>query len=74
MSSNLVNDNINKIAGALWKEIILQREEIITSFIAKYGCLPDEIIQIHQITPDGESRWIVRKMTEEEKKSLRVGI
>ena len=40
-------------------EIYANREEILTAFIAKYGCHPDEIEQVCQI--EGmETRWYIR--------------
>jgi hypothetical protein len=43
--------------------IIEQREEIITAFIAKYGCQPDEIEQVEE-RYDGLTKWYVRKKDE----------
>lgn len=40
--------------------ILKQREEILTAFIAKYGYDPDKIEQITENTVDG-MKWYVRK-------------
>lgn len=48
------------------KEIILQREEILRAFIAKYGFEPDRAIQIEQRMPDGTTHWFIRRMGDEE--------
>jgi hypothetical protein len=43
-----------------------QREEILTAFVAKYGCGPDECEQVVQRSPDGEKYWVrLRKRGEE---------
>lgn len=42
------------------RAIIMQREEIIRAFIAKYGCQPNEIEQIEELTETGR-RWYLRK-------------
>jgi len=39
------------------KEIMDQREEILTAFIAKYGYEPDEVVQIETVRPDGTRTW-----------------
>jgi len=41
-------------------KIIEQREEILSAFIAKYGCQPDEIVQVEQHTANGV-RWYLVK-------------
>lgn len=48
------------------KEIINNREEILRAFVAKYGCGPDEIIQVMQKTEDGGIKFCVRARSEEE--------
>lgn len=40
-----------------YKEIMDQREEILFAFVAKYGCGPDELIQIEQRMNDGSTKW-----------------
>lgn len=37
--------------------ILMQREEIMRAFIAKYGCHPDQVVQIEEKQPDGSMRW-----------------
>ena len=48
-----------------YKQVLEQREEILKAFVAKYGCEPDEIVQVHQ-WKDGASRWYVEKKTKPE--------
>ncbi len=49
-----------KIFDNLITSIYEQREQIITGFIAQYGCKPDEIEQVVQYTGN-EIKWFVRK-------------
>ena len=48
------------------EEIMGQREDVLRAFIAKYGFEPDRAIQIEQRTPDGTTRWFIRRMSDEE--------
>jgi len=43
-----------------YKQVLEQREEILKAFVAKYGCEPDEMVQVHQ-WKEGASRWYVEK-------------
>ncbi len=45
------------------KLVYQQKEEILTAFIAKYGCDPDEIEQVEWKKSLGETIWFVRKKT-----------
>jgi hypothetical protein len=46
-----------------WHRVMEQRDEIMEAFIAKYGCQPDEIVQIQQPAWPGShlQTWSVRK-------------
>jgi hypothetical protein len=46
--------------NSILKSILEQREEILTAFIAKYGCQPDEAEQITQHDKDGNIIYYVR--------------
>jgi chorismate mutase len=46
-----------------------QREEILEAFIAKYGCEPQDLVQIIQQTEEG-IKFFVRVRTHEEKRML----
>jgi len=48
-----------------YKQVLEQREEILKAFVAKYGCEPDEIVQVHQ-WKEGSSRWYVEKKSKSE--------
>lgn len=56
MSQNDIKDLLQKIYE--------QREEILTAFIAKYGCGPDECEQVVQLSPDGEKYWVRLRVRE----------
>jgi hypothetical protein len=51
-------DKLHEITKGILKDIYAQREEILTAFIAKYGCGPDECEQVVQHTSDGEKYWV----------------
>ena len=42
------------------QQIYAQREEILTAFVAKYGCGPEEAVQVQRQTPDGMRWWVER--------------
>ena len=42
------------------RSIMTQREEILTAFIAKYGCDPSKIEQVMEFTHD-KVIWYIRK-------------
>jgi len=51
-----------KLAEDIIKAILRQREEIITAFIAKYGCGPEECYQTEQIMHNPLThRWFVER-------------
>lgn len=50
-----------KLAQERWDEILSQREEILSAFIAKYGGDPDEMIQYVEYLPNGDIKWWVSK-------------
>lgn len=56
--SKILNDTLTRIMG--------QREEILTAFVAKYGCQPERVVQIEQTDEVGNTYWYVREMTEGE--------
>lgn len=47
-------------------EVMLQREEILRAFVAKYGFEPDRIVQMSQRMTDGTTCWWVYRRTDEE--------
>lgn len=52
------------------REVMAQREEILTAFIAKYGFEPDEIEQCEQRMDDGTTRYFVRKRVPTEQEAI----
>jgi hypothetical protein len=50
--SDRVNQELERVAA--------QREEILEAFIAKYGCGPDDLVQVEQRTEDGCRWWVER--------------
>jgi hypothetical protein len=48
----------DKEVKAILEKIYEQREEILTAFVAKYNCQPDECVQVIQHTYDKEKYWI----------------
>jgi hypothetical protein len=56
-----------QLAGA-WRAVLDQREEILRAFVAKYGCQPDEIMQVEERS-DNQVRWYVTHKTQPKRKS-----
>jgi|SRR6185312_1875692 len=52
---------LRDIAATAYQKAMEQREEILTAFIAKYGCQPDEMEQVELRHKDGGIIWCVRK-------------
>lgn len=48
------------------RNIIAQREEVLSAFVAKYGWEPERTVQVTRTMPTGETHWYVRRMTDEE--------
>lgn len=46
-----------------------QREEILEAFLAKYGCQPDEIVQIEKRTENGWRWWVERQNVDEARRA-----
>ncbi len=46
------------------KEVMDQREEIMTAFIAKYGCEADEIVQVEWRKSVSELLWFLVRRTD----------
>lgn len=63
-------DSMKKYIKSITDKIYEQREEIITAFIAKYGCGPEEIVQECKHDKTGGFTWRIRSATEEEKANL----
>ena len=42
-------------------EVMQNREEILTAFIAKYGCEPDQVEQIMEKDSQDKLHWYVKK-------------
>jgi len=61
-----MKDILNEAIKKTLEKIYAQREEILTAFIAKYGCDPDHVVQIEEYVYDGSTSWYVRKMSDEE--------
>lgn len=55
---------MKRTGDMMYAAVMKQREQIITAFIAQYGCKPDEIVQCQ--TVHGGLKWFLRKMTPEE--------
>jgi hypothetical protein len=51
-----LSDRVNQAR----ERIAAQREEILEAFIAKYGCGPDDLVQVEQRTEDGCRWWVER--------------
>ncbi len=45
-------------------EVMDQREEIMTAFVAKYQCQPDEIVQVEWRKSVGELLWFLVKKSD----------
>lgn len=54
-------DELTNAVKVLLDQIFSQREEIMTAFIAKYGCEPDECEQVIISDRENTIRWFVRK-------------
>ncbi len=53
-------DNIMDEVNRKLASVMQQREEILTAFVAKYGCQPDELIQIEWRKSRTETIWFVK--------------
>ncbi len=45
------------------ERILSQREEVLSAFIAKYGCDPDQIEQVEVQNQDGTTTWFLRRVS-----------
>lgn len=61
-----IQDEARKSMQRAMADIISQRDEILIAFIAKYGCEPNECIQIEQQTPYGRI-WKVQRVPKQER-------
>jgi hypothetical protein len=50
----------------------IQRDEIISAFLAKYGVGPERVMQVQDRGADGLLRWYVRHMNEDEVAMLKM--
>ena len=53
-------EEIQKSYMEKYKQILAQREEILTAFIAKYGCEPDDLCQVEWRKSPTETIWYVK--------------
>jgi hypothetical protein len=53
-----VQDPVQRVARKALEAIYAQREEILTAFVAKYGCQPDEVVQLTRFSEEGQE-WRV---------------
>jgi hypothetical protein len=42
----------NKVPADVWAKIVQQREVVLTAFIAKMGCQPEDVVQVVRFYPD----------------------
>ncbi len=56
-TDDLVRTHIQNVLDGIHS----QREEILRAFIAKYGCEPDEVVQVENTTPTGTRWWVERR-------------
>jgi hypothetical protein len=55
-------DDVWRDAKLKYKNVLEQREEIMTAFAAKYNCEPDEMVQVEQRPDASTMLWfVVRK-------------
>lgn len=53
---------VHEMARKRYKEVLDQREEIMTAFVAKYKCEPDDMVQVEWRKSVSEMLWfLVRK-------------
>jgi len=62
-------NNLYEHGKKIAEKIHEQREEILEAFIAKYGCEPQDLVQIIQQT-EGGIKVFVRVRTDDEKSML----
>ncbi len=60
-----MNDSMQAVCSQAIHDVMEQREEILRTFVAKYGFEANRAVQIVQHTPTG-SRWFVKRFTDEE--------
>lgn len=56
---NDIQQELEKLAFEKMKDVANRREEILTAFIAKYGCQPDDLILYEQ--PSMNRFWVEKK-------------
>ena len=62
----MTNEAINPLEQAMqiwqekFKQVMAQREEILTTFVAKYGCHPNELCQVEWRKSPTETVWYVK--------------
>lgn len=57
----------NSIIVARARQLVEQREEVLSAFIAKYGFEPERFMQVQ----DEKGRWCVTRMTDEQLENLK---
>jgi hypothetical protein len=55
-----LSEQLSERVSQAFERVTAQREEILEAFIAKYGCGPDELIQVEQRTENGWRWWVER--------------
>lgn len=58
-------DEIRANFAKVLERVLAQREEILEAFVAKYGCGPDEIVQVEQRNAHGTEWRVARRVAVE---------
>lgn len=71
VSDSVAFSSLSASAFRRMREIMVQREEVLEAFIAKYGFEPERFVQCHKAGIDGKTEeWYVRRRTDEEMAEL----
>lgn len=52
------------------RQLMLQREEVMEAFVAKYGFEPERFVQVSHNKADGSYEWYVRRRSDQEMENL----
>lgn len=52
---------LRELAQKAYNGIMAQRAEVLAAFVAKYGCGPDEVVQVERHTGTGTRWWVERR-------------
>lgn len=74
-TESLAMAKIYDLALERYRRILNQREEILTAFVAKYGCQPEDIIQVIQtVDKDTQIFYVTQRKPIDQLKDLSASV